>query len=186
MKNVHTSDHPIPDAGTGQWHQDPSLSLAEQRHRLLAEYASDVIWTMSLTGEVTYVSPAVFKLRGITPEEAMQQSLEEALTPPSQALSIQYFTDVLTAAQKGEVPKNFKGEMEYIRKDGSTFWTEVLAFPLLNEQGTLLEVLGVTRDISDRKRYEDELKASREAKQETSWTNPNPAYDANPQTRKGQ
>lgn len=163
MKNVHTSDHPIPDAGTGQWHQDPSLSLAEQRHRLLAEYASDVIWTMSLTGEVTYVSPAVFKLRGITPEEAMQQSLEETLTPPSQALSIQYFTDVLTAAQKGEVPKNFKGEMEYIRKDGSTFWTEVLAFPLLNEQGTLLEVLGVTRDISDRKRYEDELKASREA-----------------------
>lgn len=145
------------------WTPDPSLSLAEQRHRLLAEYASDVIWTMSLTGEITYVSPAIFKLRGITPEEAMAMPLEKTLTPASQALSIQYFTDVLTAVQKGEVPKNFKGDMEYIRKDGSTFWTEVLAFPLQDEEGNLLEILGVTRDISDRKLYEDELKAAREA-----------------------
>lgn len=151
------------DQALSAWTPDPSLSLIEQRHRLLAEYASDVIWTMSLTGEITYVSPAVFKLRGITPEEAMQLPLEKTLTPTSQALSIAYFTDVLTAVQKGEVPKNFTGDMEYIRKDGSTFWTEVLAFPLCDAQGTLLEILGVTRDISARKRYEDELKAAREA-----------------------
>ncbi len=163
MNTANTPDASLHDQALSAWSPDPSLPLAEQRHRLLAEYASDVIWTMSLTGEITYVSPAVFKLRGVTPEEAMQLPLEKTLTPASQAMSIQYFTDVLTAVAKGEMPQNFKGEMEYIRKDGSTFWTEVLAFPLRDAQGALIEILGVTRDISARKRDEDELKAAREA-----------------------
>ncbi len=140
-----------------------SRHLVEQRHRLLADYANDVIWTMSLEGAITYTSPAVFQLRGLTPEEAMAQPLDQILTPASQALSVQYFVDVLTAAQKGEAPPNFKGNMEYYRKDGSTFWTEVLAFPLTDADGTLIEILGVTRDISARKLYEDELKAALES-----------------------
>lgn len=140
-----------------------SRHLVEQRHRLLAAYANDVIWTMSLEGAITYISPAVFQLRGLTPEEAMAQTLDQILTPTSQPVVGQYFVDVLTAAQKGEIPPNFKGNMEYYRKDGSTFWTEVLAFPLTDADGTLIEILGVTRDISARKLYEDELKAALES-----------------------
>ncbi len=143
--------------------ENRSLHLSEQRHRLLADYANDVIWTMSLQGAITYISPAIFQLRGLTPEEAMQQPLDQILTPPSQAVVGQYFVDVLGAAQKGEKPNNFKGDLEYYRKDGSTFWTEVLAFPLADADGTLIEILGVTRDISARKLYEDELKAARDA-----------------------
>ena len=140
-----------------------SLHLIEQRHRLLADYANDVIWTMGLDGAITYISPAVFKLRGLTPEEAMQQTIDQILTPDSQAVSTQYVIDVLQAAQRGETPKNFHGELEYYRKDGSTFWTEVLAFPLADAQGALIEILGVTRDITARKLYEDELKSARQA-----------------------
>lgn len=140
-----------------------SLHLIEQRHRLLADYANDVIWTMGLDGAITYVSPAVFKLRGLTPEEAMQQTIDQILTPDSQAVSTQYVIDVLQAAQRGETPQNFHGELEYYRKDGSTFWTEVLAFPLADAQGALIEILGVTRDITARKLYEDELKSARQA-----------------------
>ena len=140
-----------------------SLHLIEQRHRLLADYANDVIWTMGLDGSITYTSPAVFKLRGLTPEEAMQQTIDQILTPDSQAVSTQYVIDVLQAAQRGETPKNFHGELEYYRKDGSTFWTEVLAFPLADAQGALIEILGVTRDITARKLYEDELKSARQA-----------------------
>ena len=43
------------------------LQQSEQRHRLLAENAWDVIWTMSLDGTITYVSPAVERVRGFTP-----------------------------------------------------------------------------------------------------------------------
>lgn len=139
-----------------------SLHLIEQRHKLLAEYANDVIWTMGLDGAITYISPAVFKLRGLTPDEAMRQTIDQILTPPSQSVSGQYFVEVLQAAQRGEVPKNFRGDLEYYRKDGSTFWTEVLAFPLADADGSLIEILGVTRDITERKLYEAELKSARE------------------------
>ena len=47
------------------------LRRSEERHRLLAENAWDVVWTMALDGSITYVSSAVERVRGITASEAM-------------------------------------------------------------------------------------------------------------------
>lgn len=137
------------------------LRVSEQRHRVVADSARDVIWSMSPFGEITYVSPAVEKLRGVTPAEAMKLPLNETLTPDSAAVSVQYFQQVALALQQGRTPESFQGELEYIRKDGSTFWTECLSFPLMDEKGGLVEIVGVTRDISERKHYEDSLRQAR-------------------------
>lgn len=64
-----------------------ALRISEERHRLLADHASDVIWTMSLEGRFTYVSPSVEKLRGYTVAEIMKQGIDEALTPESAAIA---------------------------------------------------------------------------------------------------
>jgi len=141
---------------------EEQLRVSEQRLRLLTDSARDVVWTMSPLGEVTYVSPAVEQLRGVTPSEAMQQTIDETLTPDSQAVSLQYFSDVAAAVQRGETPPQFRSELEYWRKDGTKFWTEVLAFPLMSAHGNLVEVLGVSRDISQRRMYEDSLLQARE------------------------
>ncbi len=134
---------------------EEALRISEKRHRLMANLANDVIWTMSPQGVVTYVSPSVEAVRGFTPAEAMQQSIEETLTPASQALSLGYFTQLHADIQAGHVPQNFKGELEYLCKNGSTLWTEVMASPILDAQGLVIEVLGVSRDISERKRAEE-------------------------------
>ncbi len=138
------------------------LRVSEQRLRLLADNARDVVWTMSPLGAVTYVSPAVEPLRGITPEQAMAQTIDETLTPDSRDRVLQYFHEVVTAVQQGQLPPQFRGELEYWRQDGSRFWTEVLAFPLMGDHGSLVEILGVTRDISQRRLYEDSLLEARE------------------------
>ena len=65
---------------------EEQLAISEEQQRLLAEHANDVIWTMSLDGRITYVSPSVEKVRGFTPEEAMNQPLGEILTPDSTAV----------------------------------------------------------------------------------------------------
>lgn len=130
---------------------------------LLAESSNDVVWTMSPTGQITYVSPAVERMRGYTPEEAMAQSLEEIETPESAAITMQYFTDLHTALAEGrEPPSNFRGELEYYCKDGSTVWTEVQVIPRFGPDGALVEILGVTRDISERKAHEAALRAAQE------------------------
>lgn len=141
---------------------EAQLRVSEQRHRLLADSARDVVWTMNPLGQITYVSPAVMQLRGITPEEAMQQTIDQALTPESRDVSMRYFGEVALAIQECRVPQSFKGEMAYWRRDGSSFWTEVLSFPLMGAQGELVEIVGVTRDISERRLYEDGLRRARE------------------------
>ena len=48
--------------------------------------------------------------------------------------------------------------MQYWRKDGSTYWGEVFTYPVFNDDGSFKHLVGVTRDISERKSQEEELK----------------------------
>jgi diguanylate cyclase (GGDEF)-like protein/PAS domain S-box-containing protein len=135
--------------------------LNEERHRLLAENARDVIWTMAPDGSITSVSQAVESLRGLTPEEAMVEPIEQTLPPDSLAISLGYFTQLVEDLQAGREPQSFRGELEYYCRDGSTVWMDVIALPVLDEQGTFLELLGVSRDITERKRTALELQQAR-------------------------
>lgn len=142
---------------------EEKLNISEARYRLLSDNARDVIWTIAPDGTITYVSPSVEAVRGYTPEEAMRQPLEEILTPDSIALNLAYFSELLADIAAGREPKQFRGQMEYLCKDGGTYWCEVMATPILAEDGSLVELLGVSRDIAEHKRYELELKKAREA-----------------------
>jgi PAS domain S-box-containing protein len=143
---------------TARKQMEERLQISEERHRLLADNAIDVILTMNLEGRFSYVSPSVEKLRGFTADEAMQQSLEEMLTPDSLAIAGEYLTRLRASQETGFPLEHFRGELEYRCKDGSTVWTDVTASPLLSTDGTLVEILGVARDISERKLYEHKLR----------------------------
>ena len=127
-----------------------ALRRSEMRLRVIAENARDTIWTIAPDGTITYVSPAVAAVRGFTPEEAMRQAPHEIHPPDTLARSTAYFVGMLQAIAEGRTPEPFRGDFEYYRRDGSTFWTEVLAFPILDEHGQLIELLGVSRDLSER------------------------------------
>ena len=133
------------------------LRNSEQRHRLLAQNAWDVVWTMALDGSITYVSPAVERVRGFTPAEAMRQSLEEIHPPESAARVGAYFAELFAAIRDGSPPPVFRGELEYYRKDGSVMTGELQVIPHVDADGEVIEILGVTRDISERKVFEAEL-----------------------------
>jgi diguanylate cyclase (GGDEF)-like protein/PAS domain S-box-containing protein len=140
-----------------------ALRISEERHRVLAENARDVIWTMAPDGSITYISPSVEAVRGFTPEEAKAQTLAQIQTPASQAITLAYFTQLHADLAAGRTLQNFRGELEYYCKDGSTVWTEVMAHPVLTEDGAELEILGVTRDIAEHKRLVHDLQEARDA-----------------------
>lgn len=133
------------------------LGTSEERHRLLADNASDVIWTMDAQGRFTYVSPSVQRLRGYTVQEVLAQSLEEALTPASAAIARQAFENSFDCLQKGLPVPDFRGELEQPCKDGSTVWTELTVSGMVDAGGLFVGFLGVTRDISERRRAQEKM-----------------------------
>ena len=135
-----------------------ALLLSEQRHRLLADNASDVIWTMDLEGRFTYVSPSVEKLRGYTSSEVMRQSLQEALIPESAAVAMEGLGKSIAAVKAGKPVPEFRGELQQPCKDGSIVWTEVTTSGMQNAAGEFVGILGVTRDISERKLMEERVR----------------------------
>ena len=135
------------------------LQTSESRYRLLAENLTDVIWVMDVDGRYfTYVSPSVEYLRGYTPEEAMSHSLEETLTPASAQKARAAFEEELTLKRSGNADpfRSRTLELEHRCKDGSTVWAEVRSGILFDENGCAVGIVGVTRDVTERKKMEME------------------------------
>ena len=134
-----------------------ALRLSEERHRLLADHASDVIWTMDLHGRCTYVSPSVEKLRGYSVAEVMAQRLDEALTPASASIALTQLKAGIAAVQRGERFPEQRHELEQPCKGGGTVWVEVTSCGMYGARGEFLGILGVSRDISDRRHTEQRI-----------------------------
>jgi PAS domain S-box-containing protein len=144
---------------------EDGLRDSESRYRLLAENIKDVIWTMDpYTMQFTYISPSVTSLRGYTAEEALALGLDKTLTPAAYEEAAEKIATELSPEniERGNVQESYTLELEEICKDGSTVCTEETATILFDSSGKPTEVLGVTRNITDRKRAEQSLRESEE------------------------
>jgi PAS domain S-box-containing protein len=143
---------------------EKDLQQSERKYRLLAENIQDVIWTMDMDLRFNYVSPAIERLQGWTPAEYLQRRLEELLAPESLARVLQAFHQAYRSAeQSGNFQRSATLELEMHRKDGSSTWGEVTASFILDDAGKPIGVLGVTRDITDRHKADQEKAELRES-----------------------
>lgn len=131
-----------------------ALKISEERHRLLAENCSDVIWTMDINGRLTYASPSVKKMRGYTPEEVMAMSMDQVLMPDSRLIVNEGLKVLKECIAKGVPFPGFRADLEQPCKDGSTIWVDVNVTGLYSEKNDFIGLLGVTRDITQRRHYE--------------------------------
>jgi PAS domain S-box-containing protein len=145
--------------------QNQKLLLeSESKYRLLAENSKDVIFILDLDLKYTYVSPSVKELRGFEVEEALQQNLSEVLTPNSYHKINETINEIkpLLNPEKYKEIKPRVLELEMVKKDKSTVWTEVKVAVLNNSNNELIGIQGAVRDISKRKQVINELLESRE------------------------
>ncbi|MFH2135384.1 MAG: diguanylate cyclase [Pseudomonadota bacterium] len=134
------------------------ISESEEKYRFLADNISDVIWVLNLrTNRWEYMSPSVHKLLGYTVEEVMPLPLEKILAPASYENLQHWIAERSQVFLKEQNPVNYTEEVEQVRRDGSTVWTEVTAHFAYNALGELI-MLGVTRDISERKQAEEQIR----------------------------
>jgi PAS domain S-box-containing protein len=136
-----------------------ALIESEAKYKLLADNSGDVIFTLDMGMHYTYVSPAVKALRGFEVEEVMNQKITEVLTKSSIKKVMILFKRLMPEKDK-EITTDLKPvtlELEMIKKGGGTVWAEV-KITFIKENNKLVGLLGVTRDISIRKKVMDELK----------------------------
>ncbi len=137
---------------------------SEKEYRLLAENSADVIWLYDIRAErFTYISPSTEKLSGYTPAEVQRQSLKEALTDDSYQMVARLMPQRIAAVEHGNESMRIQSsEVGVRRKDGTSVPTETVTTLLQDENGRVNRLLGVSRDISERKRSEKALRVKDE------------------------
>jgi PAS domain S-box-containing protein/putative nucleotidyltransferase with HDIG domain len=140
------------------------LKDSERRYRLLAENLSDVVWVIGMDLAFTYVSPSVERLLGYSVEETVATPVEQIVTPASFEMAMRVRDEEADRERTGESDRrrSVTLELELPRKDGSTVWTENRISYLRDSGGAVIGYLGVSRDIGERKKSQEALRASEE------------------------
>ncbi len=138
---------------------EEALRESEEKYRLFTENASDVIWTRDMNLNPTYISPSIEQLTGYSAEESMALPNSERMTPASTELITKIFEEELKLEAQGDAdPLRARTvEIEMICKNGSTVWFEVTVKFVRNETGQAVGMLGISRDVTDRRQMQEEL-----------------------------
>ena len=137
---------------------------SEAQYRLLAENVADVVWTLDIQScRFTYVSPSIRKLTGFTPEGILGHTLADILPPESLQKANTIVSGLVDQFSAGAEPRHGPPhEYDLLRSDGSTVPVEVVSTLLPDKHGRPGILLGMTRDITDRKKTEEKLLRRRE------------------------
>lgn len=130
-----------------------NLRVSEERHRFLAEHAADLITVQSPDAWFLYASPACRGLLGYEPSELYGRSMYDLVHREDMPAVRQSFEDVLNRPVMVTVPYRIR------RRDNRYVWFETTARMVYRSDPSVpREIICVSRDITERKRQEDELR----------------------------
>jgi PAS domain S-box-containing protein len=132
------------------------LRRSESKFRLLADHMGDVVTRMTLNGSSRYISPAISGLLGYAPEEVEGQPAAVFLHPEDR----QGLADIFALIAGGQ--RRATLQHRAVHRDGYEVWVETTFQAVLNAEGQPREVIAVVRDVTERRRLEDQLRKARD------------------------
>jgi PAS domain S-box-containing protein len=135
---------------------EAELRASEERFRLLVQSVTDyAIYMLDPEGRVTSWNAGAERFKGYSAEEIMGEHFSRFYTEEDLAAGIPTIA-LETASREGR----FEAEGWRKRKDGSRFWASVIIDPIRNEAGELIGYAKVTRDLSEKRAIEEQLRQS--------------------------
>lgn len=146
-------------------HSQELIRKSNETYKLISDKITDVVWLMDLNGKSIYVSPSIEKFTGFSVEEYLKQSITDRFTKESALYGMNTMQREIQLYHKNyDKLTNYTNrlELEYLCKDGSTKWGELVITPFFDNNNKLIGIHGVTRNIDERKKVETKLKESEE------------------------
>ena len=137
---------------------DDALRASEMRYRLLANHSTDIIIRVDLTDTILYISPSCRSL-GWEPEELIGRKRYEFTHPDDMPRLARIRADLV----KGIGSTRADREYRMMAKDGSWVWVEGSPSIVRDENNFPIELVSQLRDVTERRAFEDELLAARDA-----------------------
>jgi PAS domain S-box-containing protein len=126
---------------------------AEEQYKLIADHTADIIYKLAIKEEkFNYVSPSAERILGFSQSEALKLKLIDLMTAESYR---KQNMELMTAMQNHIPSAIFQAELKH--KDGHVIPFEVHANLVFDEQGRPVEIVGVARDVTERKKMEEQL-----------------------------
>lgn len=139
-----------------------ALFESEKLYRLLAENTDDVIWIADLDLTPVFISPSITRVSGYSVDYLMSQKIDMPLTEASARKTTELMLAEFEKEDSGDYDphRSLLVELEKFHLDGSKYWTEEKISFLRDKEGVVTGLIGVTRNITERKRAEAEAKKS--------------------------
>lgn len=134
---------------------EESLREKEEKFRSLVEHTSDWFWELDSEHRLSYSSPRIFDFIGFTNQEVLGKTPFE-LMPPEEAERLKEpLTRMLQSQQEFALFEN-----TLLHKDGSLVIIETNGNPVFDPQGVFQGFRGTNRDVTSRRKTEQDLKVS--------------------------
>lgn len=134
-----------------------ALQESQALYRLLTEDAQDVLWRTDSQLVLTYISPADERLRGFRADEVVGRHVFDMFNEEGVAVLKAMIARRVQEEASGTPVGFLNFEVQHRCKDGRLIWGEVLSKPDRNAQGEITGYHGITREITERKRLEEQV-----------------------------
>ncbi|MDO8838808.1 MAG: PAS domain S-box protein [Parvibaculum sp.] len=135
-----------------------ALRANEARYRLMTEQASDIVAHYDTEARVIFISPVVESILGRAPEEFIGNPIEEAMIHPDDFPRVR--SAFIECAVKG---RQVQFDYRFLHADGTYVWLETTMSAARDAAGQrTTEIVGISRNVGERKRHEKELMDARE------------------------
>lgn len=135
------------------------LEEKEKIYHLIAENTADVITLLDLNLNYKFLSPSVFNLLGYHAEELVNLGFNDITTPESWMVAMQMLGEEMELEKSGAADPNRSRTIvtEQIKKDGKKIWVEATVSFIRDKDGHPINILAVSKDITERKQAEEKL-----------------------------